>query len=168
MKNILKKGTICTLKIEHKKSRNYGNAANQFLFHLGNDAANIVYNIEITHNSVNNNTNGGNNNIPNSFNYICVGTVNNALTLKSSDGIKDAAINRGFNEDISLVLNSDSSPYNVILSPKDNNEIKDTANNKGIRKDIGLFNHPDSSPYNDINSPKRIKTWIHPVSKKTI
>lgn len=80
---------------------------------------------------------------------------NDTRSLKSSDGIEATAINRGFNEDIRLVLNSDSSPYNYTLSLKDNDGIKDTADNRGIRQDTGLVIHHDSSPYRDIDSPKR-------------
>lgn len=37
MKTTLKKDCSGTLRIENKKSRNYGNAANQYLFPLGNE-----------------------------------------------------------------------------------------------------------------------------------
>ncbi|RLD83328.1 MAG: hypothetical protein DRJ10_03695 [Bacteroidetes bacterium] len=52
----LKKDISSTLKTRHKKSRNYGNAANQFLFPLGNDNANVIHIVDITNISVNNNT----------------------------------------------------------------------------------------------------------------
>ena len=55
MKSTLKKDIIRIVKIRHKKSRNYGNAANQFLFPLGNDATNVMFNIEFTHNCGNKN-----------------------------------------------------------------------------------------------------------------
>lgn len=41
MKVILKNDTNGILIIRHKKSRNYGNAANQILFPLGNDVTNV-------------------------------------------------------------------------------------------------------------------------------
>lgn len=85
MKHILKRDTIGTLKIRHKKSRNYGNAANQFLFPLGNDTANVMYNIETTHNCVNKSVNGGDIRIPIASNHFGIGSNTNAFTLDSDN-----------------------------------------------------------------------------------
>jgi len=121
MKNILKKDTIGILKTRHKKSRNYGNAANQLLFPLGNDTANVMYNVEITHNCVNKNANVGNIHIPILFDYLGIGKNNNVLTLNRNNGLyngnRHAINNNGGVEKDRQLISLSNSPKKNINSP---------------------------------------------------